>query len=232
MRVMPHVRRNLGSRVPRALAFGISVGIALTSCKVSASPGEPPAGANKASNGGAMSSPFKAALQRFTGDVASVHGKRAADLKVVPPSEDVVGFDDQNTGDLIAFEATSGDLRVRGFANKTAAVLVKRGELGPLFQAAHALDAAKSLPAQDLAARLVWMMGPDYRLVAQVADYPKYPVPPQIAPPSIERKAGGAVLHFYYVQLDTHMGAPATAWSAEVKCSPAYKAALVTSPGP
>jgi hypothetical protein len=180
-----------------------------------------------------MSSPFKAALQRFQGDVASAYGRPAADLKIVPSSEDVVGFDDQNTGDLIAFEATAGDLRVRGFANTTAVVLAKTGELGPLFQAAHALDAAASLSAQDLAARIVWMIGPDTQLVANVADYPRYPLPAAVAPPSLERTSGGAALHFYYILFDSHtMGAPPTGMTADVTCSPGYHAALVTSPGP
>jgi hypothetical protein len=217
---------------------GVALTIALASCSSSSSQADPhneapvPAG-GKSGNGAAVSSSFKQALQRFTTEVASTYGKRAADLKILPASEDVVGFDDQNTGDLIGFEATAPSLRVRGFASKSAVVLAKKGEFGPLLQAAHALDAKASLSAQDLAARIVWLIGPDTKLVANVADYPRYPVPDKVAPPAIERNAGGAVLHFYYIQFDSHLpGAPPTPFRAEVKCSPNYQATLVTSPGP
>jgi len=180
-----------------------------------------------------MSSPFKDALQRFTSEVAATYGKRPDDLKIIPSSEDIVGFDDQNTGNLIAFEATAPQLRVRGLASKTAVVLAKKGEYGPLFQAAHALDAAKSMSAQDLAARVVWLIGLDTKLVAKVADYPKYPLPDKVTPPTLERNAGGAVLHFYYMLFDSQTpGAPPTPFSAEVKISSDYKAQLITNPGP
>jgi len=190
-----------------------------------------PAGSGKQRNGGVMSTPFQEALRRFQSEVASTYGKRVDDLKILPPSDDVVGFDDQKTGDLIPFEATAPELRVRGFASKSAVVLLKHNQLGPLFRAAHALDAGASLSARDLAARLVWMMGPEHRLVDRVIDYPKRPLPAQIAPPTLDRGVKGAVLRFYYVELDIH-GGPATGWSAEVQCLPDYKAALVTAPGP
>lgn len=176
-----------------------------------------------------MSSPFKEALQRFQHEVASAYGKRVADLKIIPPSEDIVGFTDQNLGDLIAFQASASDLQVRGFASKAAVVLAKRNDYGALFRAAHALDpgATPSL-ATDLAARIIWMMGADHRLIPP-ASYPRNPRPAQLGPPSIQHDANGAVLHFYYVKDDPTPGAPATPFVAEIKCSPDYKAALVST---
>jgi hypothetical protein len=171
-----------------------------------------------------MSSPFQAALQRFQAEVASAYGKKPADLKIMPPSEDVVGFDDYKTGDLIPFEATAGDLRVRGFASKDTVVLPKQNEVGALLRAAHALDPKTSLSAHDLASRIVWMMGPSYQLVENAAKYPKYPVP-------LDRTSRGATLRFFYLLLDNH-GGPATPFAAEVKCSTDYKAPLATSAGP
>jgi hypothetical protein len=76
-------------------------------------------------------------------------------------------------------------------------------------------------------------MGPNFRLVAREVDYPRRPLPPQVAPPAIERSADGAVLHFFYLQDEGNAsGAPATPFRAEVKCASSYKATLVTSPGP
>ncbi len=210
---------------------GVALVVALAGCSSSSSQADPAAG--NPGNGAAMSNPFKQALQRFQREVASAYGKRAGDLKIMPPSDDVVGFDDQKTGDLIPFEATAPGLRVRGFANKTAVVLARSGELGPLFEAAHALDPARSLSAQDLAARIVWMLGPEFRLVANAADYPKAPVPPGVGPPALERSGGGAVLRFFVLQDDHSLpGSPPTKLAAEVACSSSYKAKLVTSPGP
>jgi hypothetical protein len=202
--------------------------------EAAAGSGEPslptPAGGGTGSNRGSMASPFKAALQRFQHEVASAYGKRASDLKIMPPSEDIIGFLDDNIGDLIAFEATAPELRVRGFASKDAVVLAKRNEFGPLFQAAHALDPGAAAAATDVARRIVFALGPEYRLIPP-ASYPRSPKPAQLGPPSLQHDAQGAVLRFYYVKDDPMPGAPATPFAAEVKCSADYKAALVsTSP--
>lgn len=197
-----------------------------------AGPGDPsapmPAGGGSGSNRGSMASPFKEALQRFQHEVASAYGKRASDLKIMPPSEDILGFLDDNIGDLIAFEATAPDLRVRGFANKTSVVLAKRNEFGPLFQATHALDPGAAAAATEVARRIVFTMGPEYRLIPP-ASYPRNPRPAQLGPPVLEHDAKGAVLRFYYVKDDPMPGAPATPFVAEVRCSPDFKAALVST---
>ena len=177
-------------------------------------------------------SSFNDALKKFTSEVAAAYGKRPAELQVTPPSEDIVGFDDENLGDLIAFQTVVGGARVRGFANKSAAVLAKKNDYAALFQAAHALDAAKSLPAPDIASRIVWMMGGANRLVANVTDYPTRPLPAQVTPPTIERTAAGAVLHFFYTEPGQPVGAPSSPFAAEVRVSADYKAQLTTHPGP
>ena len=180
-----------------------------------------------------MASPFKEALQRFQHEVAATYGKRAADLKITPPSEDFLMLP-QGIADLIAFQADAGDLQVRGLANKTTVVLAKRNDYGALFQAAHALDPAKSMSATDVAARIVWTMGREYRLVAQLVDYPKYPLPAEVTEPRFERGPQGVVLRFFYnANPQAHMGTPPTPYRAEVRCSADYKSAtLVSTPGP
>jgi len=175
-----------------------------------------------------MAGRFEQARARFRDEVAATYGKKASSLTIGPESERVVGFDDYNTGDLVPFEATARDLRVRGFAGPDAAVVAGSNALGPLFRAANMLDAAKSLSALELARRIVWMMGPGYQVVERLSDYRAYPVPSEIAPPALDRSAGGAVLRFYFVKLDDH-GGPATNYSAEVACSASYEATLVTS---
>ena len=105
-------------------------------------------GSGSGASGGALASPFKQAVQRFQHEVAASYGKRAAEPKIIPPSEDVVGIDDQNLADLIAFYATSGELQVRGLASPTTAVLARRDDYGPLFRAARVLDAAASMSAE------------------------------------------------------------------------------------
>jgi hypothetical protein len=180
-----------------------------------------------------MASPFKEALQRFQHEVAATYGKRAGDLKVTPPSEDFLMLP-QGIGDLIAFQADAGDLQVRGLANKTTVLLAKRNEYGALFQAAQALDAAKSTAATDVASRIVWLMGRDFQLVAQLTDYRKYPLPAEVTVPRFERGPQGLVLHFFYnANPQAHMGAPPTPFRAEVRCTPDCKSAtLVSTPGP
>jgi hypothetical protein len=191
----------------------------------------PAAGSGKGSNGGPpMASAFKEAQQRFLHEVASAYGKRAGDLKIMPPSEDIVGFLDDNIGDLIAFEVTAPDLRVRGFASKTAVVLAKKNDFGPLFQAARAMDPSATAAATEVARRIVFALGVGYRLIPP-ASYPRQPLPPQLGPPVLSHEGGGATLRFYYVKDDPMPGAPGTPFVGEVKCGSDYKAALVsTSP--
>jgi hypothetical protein len=178
----------------------------------------------------AMSS-FDDALKKFTAEAAAAYGKQPADLQIMPPSEHIIGFIDENLGDLIAFQATSGELKIRGFANKRAAVLGKNNEYGALFQAAHALDPAKALPATEIAARIVWMLGPGHKLVTPTTPYPKYPVPPEVSPPVLEHRGNTATLRFYYLTFGMP-GAPPAPTAAEVKVSTDYKAQLTTQPGP
>jgi hypothetical protein len=192
----------------------------------------PAAGSGKGSNGGSMASPFKEAQQRFLHEVASAYGKRASDFKINPADETIVGFLEENIADLIAFQATAGELEVRGFASKSAAVVGKRNDYGPLFQAARALDPAAGNAAKDVAARVVWMMGRGFRLVDPLNVYPRRPLPPQVTLPAIERGGQGAVLKFFYVKDDAMPGAPAAPFAAEVTCSADFKAALVSNPGP
>jgi hypothetical protein len=176
-------------------------------------------------------SAFEQARDRLKGEVARVYGRRVTELKITPASADVVGFEEQDLGELRGFEVSARELRVRGFSSTKEAVLLKQGELGPLFRAAHALDAATALPAPELAARVVWLIGPDHRLLADLADYPRYPLPPDVTLPSWERHAGVTVLHFFYLEDDLH-GGPATSIRAEVRCTSDYKAALSTSLAP
>jgi hypothetical protein len=180
-----------------------------------------------------MGSPFEQARARFRNEVATTFDQKPARLQIIPQSGEVIGFDDFKTGDLIAFEATARapNLRVRGLASGSTVVLLESNHLGPLFRAANALDASKAMAALDLARRVTWLMGPGYKLVEQVSDYPAYPLPSPVAPPSLDRAGGGATLHFYYLQYDAN-GGPATKLAAEIKCSARYEAALVTSPGP
>jgi hypothetical protein len=213
----------------------IALAIALFTCssarnhgEEASAAGEPAAGSGKGSNGGSMSSPFKQAQQRFQHDVAAAYGKRATDLKITPPSEDVVGFLDDNIGDLIAFEATAPDLRVRGFASKDAVVLAKSNDFGPLFKAARALEPSSTNAATEVARRIVFALGPGHRLIPP-ASYPRNPRPPDLGPPVLKLEGGGAVLRFYYVKDDPMPGAPATPFVAEVKCSADFMAALVSS---
>jgi hypothetical protein len=234
------IARRRVDRIASSLAPGAALALALVSCAPSSqadsrkAPAPPasktPSGATPTA--GASMSAFKDSLQKFTAAVAAAYGKKPSELQVTPPSEDIVGFDDENLGDLIAFQATSGELKVRGFASKAAVVLARSNEYGPLFQAAHALD-AKALPATDIASRIVWMLGPENNLVTPTTRYPKYPVPPKVGPPVLDHQGGRATLHFYYLTFDTRMpGAPPTPFAAEVQVSADYKAQLTTSPGP
>lgn len=177
-------------------------------------------------------SSFNDALKKFTSEVAAAYGKKPAELQVTPPSEDVVGFDAENLGDLIAFQTVVGRERVRGFANKSAAVLAKKNDYAALLQAAHALDATTSLPALDIASRIVWMMGGASRLVTSVTDYPTRPLPTQVTPPAIQRTGTGAILRFFYTEPGQPVGAPSTPFIAEVRVSADYHAQLTTRPGP
>jgi hypothetical protein len=222
-------------------SIGVALALAVITCASSGAPSAPAPGHGTQGNAdsgaghkvGPMASPFKEALQRFQREVAATFGKRTGDLKIMPPSEDFPMFP-QSIAGLIAFQADAGELQVRGLANKTTVVLAKRNDYGALFQAARAADPAASSAANDVASRIVWLMGREFRLVSELVNYPKYPLPSQVTLPQLERGPQGMVLRFYYLDgRDAHMGAPPLAFRAEIRCSPDYKsAALITSPGP
>jgi len=176
-------------------------------------------------------SSFNDALKNFTAEITANYGKPS---EIAPSAEDVTGYDDENLGDLIAFEAVVKGSEIRGFANKTGVVLAKKNEYGLLFQAAHALDANKSLPAEDIARRMVWMMGSAVnKLVDARTKYPKYPVPAGVGPATIERHGNSATLRFFFLAFDLKVpNSIPNAFAAEVKVSADYKAQLTTRPGP
>jgi hypothetical protein len=160
--------------------------------------------------------------------VAGAYGKRAKDLTITPQGEDHVGFP-ESIGELIGFVARDGDLQVRGLASSATVVLARGNDYGPLFRAARVLDqSAPAMPAEALAARVVWLMGVEYRLTPPNT-YPRHPPPADFGPPALTRDGGRVALRFYYIKDDPMPGAPGTPFLAEIKYSPEGKAALVTT---
>jgi hypothetical protein len=222
----------------RAIA---SIALAVTAWACTHTTDPPSAG-----SGGAMASPFQAARERFGHDVAGAYGKRAKDLRITPQGEDYVGFP-ESIGELIGFVARDGDLQVRGLASSATVVLARGNDYGPLFRAARVLDqsapsfggaaargqapvvdAATAVPAEALAARVVWLMGMEYRLTPPNT-YPRHPPPADFGPPALTRDGGSVALRFYYIKDDPIPGAPGTPFLAEIKYSPEGRAALVTT---
>ncbi len=187
--------------------------------------------AQSASGAPRVQTPFERSSGAFRAAVARAYQLRASELTITPSSSDVVGFEDEDLGELLGFEARAPNLRVRGLASASEVVLAQRGDYAPLFRAAHALDAATALAPNAVAQRVTWLLGPEKTLVSRLVDYPRYPLPKTVSEPTWEPRADGVALRFFYLVIDVH-GAPAASFEVEVTCSHDYRTTLVTRPGP
>ncbi len=153
---------------------------------------------------GANMSSFKQTLAHFRKAAAQRLGQPENQLRVVPDAENLVGLPQQALPPFIAFQADAGSQIVRGLAEPGGKVVIgSAGQidgLGHLLEAAHALDPARALSALDVAARIVWLQGVDYSLVAAGHDTWKLgPKPPaNLTEPTLTRAAdGSAELRFF-----------------------------------
>lgn len=117
---------------------------------------------------------------------------------MVPDAENQVGLPDAALPPFIAFQADADGVILRGLAAPSGAVaLVWMGtieNLGPLLEAAHALDPKRALPAVEMARRIVWLHGPAWSLIAPGhASWRASARPPDdLAAPSLENASDGS----------------------------------------
>ncbi|HEX2574516.1 MAG TPA: hypothetical protein VH877_33530 [Polyangia bacterium] len=187
----------------------------------------------------AVETPFGRAQAAFSKEVARSYQRNETGLSITPAREDLTGYPEQKTGDLIAFQAewpitpppAAGPkkMAVRGFASPSGeVVLPKKNNLDVLLRAAHFIDEKQSLPAKAIAERLLWMWSgpsglPSHELLESGG---VIVVPPpigsvQIEPPRIERRAdGSARLIFFYSSTGVVGGV--TQHRAELRCARDY----------
>lgn len=170
--------------------------------------------------GTTVETPFAQAQAAFRKEVAGLAQKSEVDLRITPATEALTTYREQNTGDLVAFQAewlarpprAAGpkNMAVRGFASPSGeVVLAKKDNLGVLLRATNFLDEKQSLPAKAIAERLLWMMSPPGSPNHQLLETGGmlFMPPPlgsvQIEPPRIERRTdGSARLIFFYSSVD------------------------------
>jgi hypothetical protein len=153
---------------------------------------------------GANMSSFQKTLAHFRKAAAKRLNQPEGQVEVVPGAENINGYPEFALGPFIAFDATAGRDMVRGLAEPGGKVVIgSKGQiegLGHLLEAANALDPARTLPALDLAVRIVWLQGAEYFLIATGHDTWKLgPKPPaNLAEPTLTRAGdGSAELRFF-----------------------------------
>jgi hypothetical protein len=183
--------------------------------------------------------PFGKAQAAFSKEIASIYQRNEAGLRITPAREDLTGYPEQKTGDLLAFQAewpitpspAAGPktMAVRGFASPSGeVVLAKKNNLSVLLRAAHFLDEKQSLPAKAIAERLLWMGSgppgsPNHQLLETggVLFMPPPLGSVQIEPPRIERRTdASARLIFFYSTSDA--AGVVTQRRAELRCARDY----------
>lgn len=188
--------------------------------------------------GSTAETPFAQAQAAFRKEVASLVQKNEIDLRITPATETLTTYREQNTGDLVAFQAEwlarlpraagTKHMAVRGFASPSGeVVLPKKDNLGVLLQAVHLLDEKQSLPAKVIAERLLWMMSPPgspHHQILETGGVLFMPPPfgsVQIEPPRVERRTdGSARLIFFYSSSDPT--GIVTQKRAELRCARDY----------
>ena len=152
---------------------------------------------------GANMSSFQQALAHFRKAAARRLNQPEDKLRVIPNAENQVGLPDFALPPFIAFQAEANRQIARGLAEPGGKVAMgsqgKIENLGPLLEAAHALDPARALPAVDIARRLVWLQGLEYSLVATPSDWKVGPkAPANLAEPRLTHAGDGtAELRFF-----------------------------------
>lgn len=132
--------------------------------------------------------PFEAARASFVSYAAPMLGAAPAQVSVSPRQEGVISnAGSMSIGDWLGFEAEANGRSVRGWARGKHAVGSQDGgqpgDLGALVRASRVGEPG-GIAATDLAARIVWMLGMGWELVATPDDYPSSPVPPFVTAPT------------------------------------------------
>jgi hypothetical protein len=150
--------------------------------------------------------PFEAARTAFVSYAAPMLGAKPAQVSLDPAREGVISnAGSMSIGDWLGFEAEANGRSVRGWARGKQAVGSQNagqpGDLGAVVRASRVGEAG-AMSAADLAARIVWMLGMGWELVATPSDYPSSPVPAFVTAP-IATPSGVAIdLEFYLFRID------------------------------
>jgi hypothetical protein len=152
---------------------------------------------------GAPMSDFQKALTAFRRTAARRLEQPEATLSVGPDAENQVGLPDAALPPFIAFQAEAGRRILRGLAAPSGVVVLvwqdQIENLGPLLEAAHALDRQRALPAVEIAERIAWLHGPAHFLIATGHDTWKgagLPPADRIEPTLVHGADGAAELRF------------------------------------
>jgi hypothetical protein len=180
--------------------------------------------------GGASMSSFDKALAHFRKAAAQRLNQPESKLLITPDAANQIGMPELALPPFTAFQAEANRQVLRGLAAPGGTVaLVWQGKvenLGPLLEAAQALDPAKALPAADIARRIVWLHGMDYSLVAKLSDWKVGPqAPANLAEPTLTHAGdGSAELRFFVNQAgDTGV---IEGHEIVVRVAPGYQATL------
>jgi hypothetical protein len=135
---------------------------------------------------------FQAALTAFRDEVAAQYQTDGAALQIIPSSESVKGLDEAALPGLLAFQTSVERKPVRGWVDGAGTVvLAKKENFGPVMRAADGMDAA------DVAARIVWAYGTDYKLLAGVTDWGTAKPSDGFAAPHLDTAGDHKVLVFW-----------------------------------
>ncbi len=150
--------------------------------------------------------PFEAARTAFVSYAAPMLGAKPAQVSVSPRQEGVISnAGSMSVGDWLGFEAEANGRSVRGWARGTQAVGSQNGgqpgDLGAVVRASRAGEPGR-MSATDLAARIVWMLGMGWELVATPDDYPGSPVPAFVAAPTATTSGVAIDVELTVVRID------------------------------
>jgi hypothetical protein len=150
--------------------------------------------------------PFEAARTAFVSYAAPMLGAAPAKVSVSPARDGVISnAGAMSIGDWLGFEAEASGRSVRGWARGKQAVGSQDGgqpgDLGALVRASRVGESG-GMSASDLAARIVWMLGMGWELVATPDDYPASPVPPFVTAPTATPLGVATDVEFYLFRID------------------------------
>lgn len=150
--------------------------------------------------------PFEAARASFVSYAAPMLGARPAQVEVSPRQEGVISnAGSMSIGDWLGFEAEASGRSVRGWARGKQAVGSQDGgqpgDLGAVVRASRAGEPG-GMSATDLAARIVWMLGMGWELVATPSDYPSSPVPAFVTAPAATMSGVAIDVEFTLFRID------------------------------